>query len=74
MEEFVYKVDVEFIIDKSGALTQQKFTDINNSELSDFQKRILKTLSIPQKWKPGTVNGSPINTRMRLVFHLSPNR
>lgn len=62
------KAVANFIIERDGSLVQVKVNG-NNESLNQEMKRALE--SIKTKWKPGTVNNSPVRTRHKFPVTLN---
>jgi hypothetical protein len=59
------KINITFIVDKDGNLTE--FKPINNKSLN-FEKKAIRRLEKMPKWKPATVNGKPVKTKFNIPF------
>ncbi|MCK3686065.1 energy transducer TonB [Maribellus sp. YY47] len=57
------KVYVEFIIDKTGTVTQAKISRSVDTDLDNESLRVVKLL---KKWTPGKVEGKPVNVKYTL--------
>jgi protein TonB len=57
------KVDITFVVERDGSLTDIRATGPN----SDFNSEAIRTIkSIKNKWTPAKVNGQPVRSRYRL--------
>ncbi|MCI1719638.1 MAG: TonB family protein [Bacteroidales bacterium] len=54
---------VEFIVDKTGAVRDIKIT---KSLSDDIDNEVIKVFKASPKWKPATINGSNVSVRMSL--------
>ena len=58
------RVNVAFVIEKSGLMTEIKVLENTNSDVSEEAIRVLKSLKT--KWTPGIKNGQPVRTQFTL--------
>jgi protein TonB len=58
------RVNVAFVIEKNGLMTDIKVLEDTNSDVSKEAIRVLKSLKT--KWSPGIKNGQPVRTQFTL--------
>jgi protein TonB len=58
------RVNVAFVIEKTGMMTDIKVLENTNSDVSKEAIRVLKSLKT--KWSPGIKNGQPVRTQFTL--------
>jgi protein TonB len=58
------RVNVAFVIEKTGMMTNIKVLENTNSDVSKEAIRVLKSLKT--KWSPGIKNGQPVRTQFTL--------
>lgn len=74
IEEMFPAIDITFIIDVNGDVVGERFTKKSEKELNSFQKEFLRQMSKQEKWIPGKINGQNVNTKIRGVVRISPQR
>lgn len=62
------KIIVEFIVDTTGQITDLKV--IRNLQ-KDFDNETLRVIRLMPKWKPGKLNGRPVNVKIILPWNIS---
>lgn len=72
--EMIPKLDITIIIDDNGNIVGERFSQKKINELNRFQQEFLKNISKQKKWIPGKIKGQNVNTKLRVVVRLSPNR
>lgn len=60
------KVVCEFVIDKTGKLINVRIVEGLNE---DFDLEVIRVLSLSPLWKPGKVNGNPVNVMYSVPVH-----
>lgn len=62
------RVTVEFIVDSMGQLRDIK---ILKGLQIDFDKETLRVMRLMPKWKPGELNGKPVNVKIIMPWNIS---
>lgn len=63
------KIEMTFVVDKEGKIEDVKFAGDKDKQ---FSKEAIRALSqITTRWKPATLNGSPVRYRFRLPLQMN---
>ena len=63
------RVNVTFVIEKDGKLTNVEVTGVNDKKMKET---IIKVFRASPKWKPGLINGEPVRAQYNLPLIFNP--